>query len=307
MRNRVGPILLGLLLVACGTPNGSPSQGAIPSAGGAPSISASSSVLPTAEPVVGDGEEWLAYQWIDATGDGIYLARPDGSGQHQILTDLAGSEIHPDWSPDAQRLAFIHVTPEDQSELGVVNADGTGEELLYSCEDACNSIVYPDWNADGTAIYFGQDADVQANGIPRTFQVARLDLATGQVEVVLTRQDGMTAEQPRISPDETRVVYTRFKDLAEPLAGSAIFVSDLEGGPERRLTEFDAYGAYPDWSPDGSLIVFNTFDLGAFQDITVQVNLFTIKPDGSDIQRLTDHGENDTRATQPRWAPDGSG
>ena len=148
---------------------------------------------------------------------------------------------------------------------------------------------------------------MQANGIPRTFQVARLDLATGQVEIVLTRQDGMTAEQPRISPDETQLVYTRFKDPAEPLAGSAIFVSDLDGGRERRLTEFDAYAAYPDWSPDGSLIVFNTFDLGAFQDITVQVNLFTIKPDGSDIQRLTDYGENDTRATQPRWAPDGSG
>ena len=150
MRNRVGPILLGLLLVSCGTPNGSPSQGAIPSAGGAPSIGASPSVLPTPEPVVGDGEEWLAYQWIDATGDGIYLARPDGSGQHQILTDLAGSEIHPDWSPDGQRLAFVRITPEDQSELWVVNADGTGEELLYSCEDPCNSIGYPDWNADGT-------------------------------------------------------------------------------------------------------------------------------------------------------------
>ena len=81
--------------------------------------------------MVGDGEEWLAYQWIDATGDGIYLARPDGSGQHQILTELAGSEIHPDWSPDGQRLAFVRITPEDQSELWVVNADGTGEELLY--------------------------------------------------------------------------------------------------------------------------------------------------------------------------------
>jgi Tol biopolymer transport system component len=307
MRKRVGPILLGLLLVSCGTPAGSPSQGSIPSAGGAPSIAASASVLPTTVPVVGDGEEWLAYQWIDATGDGIYLARPDGSDQHQLLTDMAGSEIHPDWSPDGQRLAFVRSTPEDQSELWVVNADGTGEELLSSCEDPCNSYGYPDWNADGTAIYLGQDADVQANGIPRTFQVVRLDPVTGQVEIVLTRQDGMTAEQPRISPDESRLVYTRFKDLAQPLAGSAIFVTDLDGGRERRLTEFDAYGAYPDWSPDGSQIVFNTFDLGAFQDITVQVNLFTMRPDGSDIRRLSDYGENDTRATQPRWTPDGSG
>ena len=306
MRRRVGPILVGLLLVACGTPQGTLSQGAIPSQGAAPSV-ANPSVLPTEAPLVGDGEEWLAYQWLDATGDGIYLARPDGSGQHQLLSDLTGSEIHPDWSPDGQRLAFVRVTPEDQSELWMVNADGSGDELLYSCEDPCNSLGYPDWNADGTRIYFGQDSDAQANGIPRTFQVGRLDVESGGVEIVLTRQDGMTAEQPRISPDETELVYTRFRDPAEPLAGSAIFVSDLEGGSERRLTEFDAYGAYPDWSPDGSRIVFNTFDLGAFQDIAVQVNLFSIKPDGSDIQRLTDYGANDTRATQPRWAPDGSG
>jgi Tol biopolymer transport system component len=220
---------------------------------------------------------------------------------------MTGSEIHPDWSPDGQRLAFVRVTPEDKSELWVVGADGTGEELLYSCEDPCNSLGYPDWNADGTRIYFGQDADAQANGIPRTFQVGRLDLDTRQVEIMLTRQDGMTAEQPRISPDETQLVYTRFKNPAEPLAGSAVFVSDVAGGPERRLTEFDAYGAYPDWSPDGTRIVFNTFDLSAFEDIAVQVNMFTIEPDGSDIQRLTDYGQNDSRATQPRWAPDGSG
>jgi Tol biopolymer transport system component len=306
MRTRIPPLLLGLLLVACGGPSGSPSAGSVPSEG-APSGVANPSVLPTEAPVVGDGEEWLAYQWLDATGEAIYLARPDGSGQHQILTDMTGSQIHPDWSPDGLRIAFVRFTPEDQSELWVVNADGTGEELLASCDDPCNSFGYPDWNADGSAIYFGQDADAQANGIPRTFQVARLDLATGEVDVVLTGQDGMTAEQARISPDETQLVYTRFRDPAEPLAGSAVFVTDLAGGRERRLTEFDAYGAYPDWSPDGTRIVFNTFDLGAFQDIAVQVNLFMVRPDGSDIQRLTDYGENDTRATQPRWAPDGSG
>ena len=306
MRTRLALTLLGLLLAACTTTGPPSSQGAIPS-GGAPPTTVTPSVLPTEAPAVGDGEEWLAYQWLDATGEGIYLARPDGSGQHQILRGMTGSEIHPDWSPDGQRIAFVRMTPDDASELWVVNADGSGEELLSSCEDPCNSFGYPDWNADGTRIYFSQDADAQANGIPRTFQIARYDLATREVEVVLTRQDGLTVEQPRISPDETQLAYTRFRDPAEPFAGSAIFVNAVTGGSERRLTEFDAFGAYPDWSPDGTRIVFNTFDLGAFQEIAVQVNLFTIRPDGSDIQRLTDYGENDTRATQPRWAPDGSG
>ena len=257
--------------------------------------------------MVGDGEEWLAYQWLDATGEGIYLAKPDGSGLHQILVDMPGSEIHPDWSPDGQRLAFVRFTPDDKSELRVVNADGTGEELLASCELPCNSFGYPDWNADGSRIYFSQDANAGPDGVPSTFQIARLDMQSRDVEVVLTREDTMSAEQPRISPDETRLVYTRFKSPTDAYAGSAIFVADVKGGPEHRLTDWDIYGASPDWSPDGSRIVFNTFDLGAFQDITTQVNLFTIKPNGSDIERLTSYGENDTRATQPRWAPDGSG
>lgn len=126
------------------------------------------------------------------------------------------------------------------------------------------------------------------------------------MDVLLTREDGMTAEQPRVSPDGQRVVYTRFRDPADSFAGSAIFVCHLEGVAEDRLTEWDTYSAYPDWFAD-DLIVFNTFDLGAFQDITTAVNLYTIRPDGSQIQRLNDYGEFETRATQPRWSPDGTG
>jgi Tol biopolymer transport system component len=112
----------------------------------------------------------------------------------------------------------------------------------------------------------------------------------------------MSAEQPRISPDGTRVVYTRFN---EP-TGSAIFISDLAGGPERRLTEWGLWGAPPDWSMDDR-IVFNTYDLGIFQDTTEPANLYTVALDGTDLQQLTTFGDHDTRCTQPLWTPDGSG
>jgi Tol biopolymer transport system component len=221
------------------------------------------------------------------------------------VPDLAGSEIHPDWSPDGQRLAFVHITPSGLSELWLVNADGGDDERLLMCDLPCNSFGYPDWDADGTAIYFGQDADASVGAPPTTFQVGRFDMATRQMSVVLSRDDGLGVEQPRIAPDGQRVVFTRFRD-DDPFGGSAIFVSDLDGGPERQLTDWSIYAAYPDWSRD-DLIVFNTFDLGAFQSTTTAVNLYTIRPDGSDIHRLTDYGEFDTRATQPRWSPDGSG
>lgn len=256
--------------------------------------------------VVKDGDAWVAYQWLDGQDDGIFLVRPDGSGRHQLVPDLTGSEIHPDWSPDGSRVAFVRFAPGDRSELWVVDADGSDRERLAVCEQPCNSFGYPDWTSDGTAIVFGQDADATAGRPPTTFQVARYDLESGKVSVVLSRKDGMTAEQPRVSPDGGRVVYLRFRDVLDNAKGSAIFVCDLAGGREVRLTPWTMQAAYPDWSVD-DVIVFHTYDLGAWQDTTHAANLFTVSPDGSALTRLTDHGEGEARATQPRWTPDGTG
>ena len=220
--------------------------------------------------MLADGEEWIAFQWIAGHGDGIFLVRPDGTGQRQLVTDLDGSEIQPDWSPDGERIAFIHVTPADRNELWVVGANGSDAARLYSCDVPCNTITYPDWAPDGTAIYYGIDANATV-GPPTTFGVGRFDLASEEASWVLTREDGMSAEQPRISPDGQRVVYTRFN---EP-EGSAIFISDLNGGPETRLTEWELWGAHPDWSIEDS-IVFNSYDLGVFQDTTEPANLYTV-------------------------------
>jgi Tol biopolymer transport system component len=99
---------------------------------------------------------------------------------------------------------------------------------------------------------------------------------------------------------------TRFKDIVDSNAGTAIVVADLKGGRERRLTDWNLFGAHPDWSRTRS-IVFNSYDLGAFQDTIAAANLYTIAPDGTGLQQITHFGTSDTRATQPRWTPDGSG
>jgi Tol biopolymer transport system component len=292
-----------LLLAACNATTTSSPRASDIAPVGSPSLVASAAA--SQSQVVGDGEEWVVYQWMAGSGDGIFLVRPDGTGGHQLVADMAGSEIHPDWSPDGQRIAFVVINPADRHELWVVGADGAGAQMLYSCDLPCNTIDYPDWAADGNAIYYGLSADAPAGAPPSTFGVGRLDLATGEASVVLTREDGMTAEQPRISPDGMRVAYTRFRDIETADTGSAIFVSDLVGGPETKLTDFELFGAHPDWSVN-DVIVFNTYDLGAFQDTTKPANLYVVAPDGSGVKQLTTFGDHDTRATQPRWAPDGS-
>ena len=50
------------------------------------------------------GEAWIASQRLvdldnPDDGHGIFLVRPDGTGDHQLVPELDGSEMHPAWSP----------------------------------------------------------------------------------------------------------------------------------------------------------------------------------------------------------------
>jgi Tol biopolymer transport system component len=271
-----------------------------------PPAAASATPGPTQDFTVRDGETWIAFQWMAGAGDGIFLVRPDGTGRHRIAANAARSQIHPDWSPDGKQLAFVAETAADRTEVWVVNADGGDARRVFACDVPCNQVGYPDWAPDGRSIYFGLDANTSADAPPTTFRVARYDLATKETTIVLERKDGMSAEQPRISRDGTQVVYTRFRDVGADGAGSAVFVADLKGGREHRLTEWELFGAHPDWSIN-DLVVFNSRDLGAFQDTKAPANLYTIAVDGSELSQLTTFGSSDTRATQPRWTPDETG
>jgi len=61
-----------------------------------------------------------------------------------------------------------------------VDADGGNATKLVSCAAPCNTFNYPDWAPDGSAIYYGFDADPSPGAPPTTFGVARYDLATGE-------------------------------------------------------------------------------------------------------------------------------
>ncbi|MDI3403230.1 amidohydrolase family protein [Streptomyces cavernicola] len=90
----------------------------------------------------------------------------------------------------------------------------------------------------------------------------------------------------RLSPDG--------RWIALDLLG-VLWVMPASGGQARRLTSdlFDI--AQPDWSPDSSQLVFQSYRDGVF-------NLWTVRPDGSGLRQLTT-GPFDHR--EPRWSPDG--
>jgi Tol biopolymer transport system component len=306
---------MGLAASACGSTQTSASQVPSPSVAGTPVATASPES--TQESLVYDvveNEEWILF---DAPAsdpdepqphDAIFLVRPDGTGLHRLVHEMYGSEVRATWSPDGSQVAYVQTTLDSGPGGGifVVDADGSDPHRIFECEDWCNATDYLDWAADGM-VYLSIDSNVpDPDSPPLTFEIWRIDPSNGEGEAVLTREDQLTVEQPRVSPDGTQVVFSRDRSITG-VEGWAIFVTDLAGGPMRQLTEWDLYASYPDWSAKG-VISFNTNDLRLRND--QPHHLYTVAPDGTGLQRIETHDpakpDVEVEAAHARWTQDGA-
>ena len=88
-----------------------------------------------------------------SAGDGIAVVNVDGSDEHRITFPPTGySDDRPSWSPDSSQLAFPRrLTYGNDSQLHVIDADGTGERQLTTTEGASR---FPSWSPDGAQIVF---------------------------------------------------------------------------------------------------------------------------------------------------------
>jgi Tol biopolymer transport system component len=96
-------------------------------------------------------------------------------------------------------------------------------------------------------------------------------------------------DQPAWSPDGTRIVFNREH------GDQRVYVMNAEGGHPRQLTAGTA-DASPTWSADGSRVLF-------MREAPERWDFYTMKPDGTRLQRLIKGGTNDAT---PKWSPDGS-
>jgi TolB protein len=245
---------------------------------------------------------WIAYQGLSDRGqDGIFLVHPDGSDDHEILLDVPGRRLHPDFSRDGTMLAF------DQSDGGVdqvyvAAADGTSARLVAKCDPVtCIQMWEPSWSPDGTRLAIA----TTVNGSPWMMGIAILDVDTGAVtQVVRHPQDDGQDHFPRWSPDGSRLVFWR-GDASGDGGDTAVFTVGADGTGLEQLTDTSLVAGDPDYSPDGAQILFATHPLLQYPHAG-RSEIYTMAADGTGQALLSHVGVDGARAAQPRWTPDGT-
>jgi WD40 repeat protein len=99
-----------------------------------------------------------------------------------------------------------------------------------------------------------------------------------------------------VAPDGESIIYPKYRFGQHQSLQFGIWKLDIESKKKTLLTPH-MRANYPQYSPDGSKIVFV-----AHENSTTQ--LYTMNADGSDIKPLT-MNEGDTQIITPMWRPDG--
>ena len=106
---------------------------------------------------------------------------------------------------------------------------------------------------------------------------------------------------PSWSPDGERIAFSSRRDgnfRNKFGLTDEIYVMDVDGGNQRRLTNNRGWDWYPSWSPDGERIAFASDRRGDF----VNFEIYVMDADGGNPRRLTENRHEDS---SPSWSPDG--
>jgi Tol biopolymer transport system component len=220
--------------------------------------------------------------YSDYVSGQIYAANPDGSALRQLThTNQKHIADHPSWSPDGDTILFSKYRAdrdfgENDSRIWVMNADGTNKRKV--ADDAKGFRDYtPKFTPNAGHIVFTRCKP--HDGVCAIWRMR----ADGTHKRALTSY----IEPPKneaidfdlsISPNGKRIAYSRF---AGGGFQARLFVVRADGGNSHAVTPPYLEGGNPDWSPSGRRIAFNN------NSTRNGSSIFTIRPNGSDIQRLT--------------------
>ncbi|MEY2448804.1 MAG: hypothetical protein QOH79_2280, partial [Acidimicrobiaceae bacterium] len=222
----------------------------------------------------------------------VWVMNADGSNQVQ-LTNVA-ENFGPSWSPDSTKIAFTS-TRDGDWEVFTMKADGTdpinitGPNQTLSYDDISGG-----WSPDGATIVFTGVRD-------GAWEILAMN-PDGTNERNLTADDSPPYANinwyPTFRPDGSKVLY-----MSQPNDGSNdwdIWVMNPDGSDKENVLPDDEWqDDYPNWSPDGTQIIFSGnrsmfgTDLFVMDYVDAQAASATQAP----VTQLTSNGTS----TSPDW------
>ncbi len=246
--------------------------------------------------------------------DQIYIERADGSGVRHLV-DSAFNDVEPSISPDGTTVIFTRRDDPHPDRIYVVGVDGSEPHRLIpsGCPDGdrCGDAVegHP-WSPDGRRIVFTRAIYRGAGPVPSNVGIWIMN-ADGSGGHQITRtgvfcpdpcSSGAQDGNAGWSPDGTRLVFRRWTYAAPDRF--EIFTIATDGSDLRRVTPRSLVADDPAWSPDGSVIVFQSPPdpyVAGWGD----QSLYAIHPDGTGLTTLTTDLDGPA-SNHPSWSPDGS-
>ncbi len=232
-----------------------------------------------------DGTRIAYYTYLTSRSWAIMVMNRDGTNPVQVTQGLgcAACAFGPYWSPDGKVIGFsIEPNPipncqMKRSELGIVNADGSGCRRLT--ENDSNDLFYG-WSPDGRTILFVSNRDGKDQ-----IYLMNADLT----DVRRLTDTGSTNNMPSWSSDGTRIAFVSDRD-----GNDEICVMEADGSNVTRVTSNPAHDWLPTWSPDGTELLFAS-DRGGRE-----LDVYATSLDGTSVRRLTDTAGYDYEAVWRR-------
>jgi Tol biopolymer transport system component len=244
----------------------------------------------------------------ERTWGAVFTIRPNGTRERQItFPDEGFVDRNPDVSPDGLRIVFQR-EGEVSSEIWAVDIDGQHLTQLTHPDPGClpdkgTCDREPAWSPDGRRIAFSRDTGSIEDENVGLYLMKPDGTGVHQITQLDTPGQGFD-HAAQFSPDGRQLVFERdnVRD-AKPVNGIALWVLNLRTGAERRITPWRlTAGDTPDWSPDGTRILFHD---NVAADPDVSANLYTVRPNGRGLHQLTFESGGTVNYLGSSYSPDG--